>query len=607
MAVMTTPAATQTSAASTAGGARNTISLISAAGVEVEEEIAGLGSRSLAFIIDWHLRILLALGWALLVIAIVGGGIDRAAFDAAFETEDSRKLVFYAGLLPASLFYFFYHPVLEILMRGRTPGKRWMRIRIVGNDGLAPSAGAILIRNVFRIVDSMPNFYMLGLLVAMINRQHCRLGDLAAGTVLVFTPLGKGLDWVPGEEHEGLDPRDLDVAQELLARWPGLMRKARMELAERLLAKLGQSLPDGDMEERQRDRALHRALRDLLAGKHGRPAEAPVANAEARALSAWLRKQAEHWKRIDALLERQKGRRASDDSEARELVAAFRSLSRHLSLARRNLAETRIRRYLEILFARSYDAIYQAPIYLWGEMVRLFRYDIPEAMYALRRPLAFSTLVFVSSGLMGWWLVDTYPELASLFASEQMINEVQQGRLWTDDLLNVVPSSVLSVGIMTNNITVTIMAFVFGIIYGFGTIYILGNNGLMLGGIFAFTNHYGMADRLFEFVIAHGMVELSVIVLAGAAGMKMGEALIRPGNRTRQEAFQQAVGLAGKLVTVGAFLLVGAGLIEGYVSPDPAFSLQQRVLIGSAYWIFMILLLSGRLWSPRRRTSPAAA
>ena len=88
-----------------------------------------------------------------------------------------------------------------------------------------------------------------------------------------------------------------------------------------------------------------------------------------------------------------------------------------------------------------------------------------------------------------------------------MIDKVQGGVLWTDNLLNIMPSALLSVSIFTNNIVVTLTAVSLGVLYGLGTIYIMGLNGLMLGGIFAFTAQYGMAGRLFEFVTSHGFVD----------------------------------------------------------------------------------------------------
>src|SRR5262245_65263248 len=128
-----------------------------------------------------------------------------------------------------------------------------------------------------------------------------------------------------------------------------------------------------------------------------------------------------------------------------------------------------------------------------------------------------------------------------MFADPKLIATVERGELWTDGLLNVTPSAVLSVSILTNNIVVSFFAFCSGVIFGLGTFYLVGLNGLSLGAIFAFTGQHGLAGRLFDFVVAHGCVELSCICIAGAAGAYIGEALIRPGGLTRSEAFRIAV------------------------------------------------------------------
>src|SRR4029077_20735966 len=74
----------------------------------------------------------------------------------------------------------------EIAMRGRTPGKRIAGVHIVARGGSSPGIGALLTRNVFRIVDSFPLLYPVGLITAMITPEHVRVGDIAAGTVLVY-------------------------------------------------------------------------------------------------------------------------------------------------------------------------------------------------------------------------------------------------------------------------------------------------------------------------------------------------------------------------------------------------------------------------------------
>jgi len=195
-------------------------------GVELKLPIAGPGSRSYAFIIDWHIRILLSLAWMLAVWLLQ-------------RSLHSRAIMPLIGW-PALAIYLLYHPVLEILMQGRTPGKRSAGVRLVTRGGGLPSVSAILIRNVFRLLDSAPAFYMIGLASCMFTKDRVRVGDLAAGTVLVLENAGAArvLEIMPGlATHTGLDPRLVELIQDLLDRWPSLSSERRVALARELLAR----------------------------------------------------------------------------------------------------------------------------------------------------------------------------------------------------------------------------------------------------------------------------------------------------------------------------------------------------------------------------------
>lgn len=313
-------------------------------------------------------------------------------------------------------------------------------------------------------------------------------------------------------------------------------------------------------------------------------------------LQAWLASRIETWRQLSPTLDRLERKRNHSAADALNAVEIYRSLGRDLSIARRILPGSRVTRALEQRYAKLHAIIYRKP-HNWRAALRtLFRDEIPAVVSELRTYILWVSLLFTLSAGAGWWLVSSYPELIGLLAGEEMINGVEAGRLWTEGMLNVVPSSVVSVGILANNIAVSLAAFVVGIFFGLGTFYLIALNGLMLGGIFAFTHQHGLAGELLKFVTAHGVVELSVICLAGAAGVMLGESLIRPTHGTRRESFQYATARTGRLLILCALLLIGCGFIEGYISPDPDFPMINRVIVGFGYGVVMIGALTGRLF-----------
>lgn len=238
---------------------RATITVQDATGLDLEMEVAGVGSRSYAFVIDWHIRLVLVLLWALLIY-LAPGPASLSAFDAT-----ARMLLM---VVPPALVYFLYHPILEVGWNGWTPGKHFAGIRVVGDDGRPVGAGAHLVRNIFRIIDSMPAFYALGLAIAMFHRRQLRIGDMAAGTVLVYEPRAQRAalsEAEAGVRSARLDPREHEFALDLLRRWKSLDRQRRLLLAERFLASIGEPMPDRP-GRRQLDAAIVARLRELTGG-----------------------------------------------------------------------------------------------------------------------------------------------------------------------------------------------------------------------------------------------------------------------------------------------------------------------------------------------------
>lgn len=228
-------------------------------GVDVNLPIAGPGSRSFAFVIDWHIRVLLALAWLAVVLLVEVG---RLSWPGALERRGTAINVFL--IIVPLVIYFFYHPVLEILMRGQSPGKRMAGVRVVTVEGGTPGTGAIIIRNIFRLIDCLPSFYVVGFLTTVFSAQRVRIGDMAAGTLLV---MDEGLS-VKHLEREiapasGLDFAALDLAQQILERWPSLAVDKRDGIARSLLKKV--SAGQEHLDELN-DEALHTHLKALVSG-----------------------------------------------------------------------------------------------------------------------------------------------------------------------------------------------------------------------------------------------------------------------------------------------------------------------------------------------------
>jgi uncharacterized RDD family membrane protein YckC len=233
------------------------ITLQTVTGVDVELTVAGPGSRSYAFIVDWHIRLLLALQWMLISHLIYFGGLRMTG-------DTGQRYVLWVWL-PTLLIYFLYHPVLELAMRGRTPGKRIAGVRLVTREGDIPGAGPLLLRNIFRLLDSLPLCYLVGLVTVVLTEHHVRVGDLAAGTLLVMDHDSSATTFAGGAKS-GLTPQAADLIQELLDRWTALEDDNRATIARTLLARVEPQTPAEELA-RLRSGELRARLSAKLSGQ----------------------------------------------------------------------------------------------------------------------------------------------------------------------------------------------------------------------------------------------------------------------------------------------------------------------------------------------------
>jgi len=231
-------------------------------GVDLKLDVAGIGTRAYAFLIDWHIRVLLCLAWILLGVLLA-----RVQPHWLHIPPGGRVLASLMVTLPALVCYFLYHPVLEVLMHGRTPGKRMAGARIVTREGATPGTGALLMRNLFRLIDTLPILYAVGVVCCMLTPQRVRIGDLAAGTVLVIDESksrSKSLERLGAlAQQSSLEPGAAALIEDLLDRWQDLEPRGRSTLARGLLKKLDSAMPPPQVDALDEVR-LRARLQDLL-------------------------------------------------------------------------------------------------------------------------------------------------------------------------------------------------------------------------------------------------------------------------------------------------------------------------------------------------------
>jgi uncharacterized membrane protein SpoIIM required for sporulation len=176
---------------------------------------------------------------------------------------------------------------------------------------------------------------------------------------------------------------------------------------------------------------------------------------------------------------------------------------------------------------------------------------------------------------------------------------VEGGTVWFDSILAMKPQA--STWIMTNNISVSFLAFAMGMTFGLGTLYLMVFNGLMAGTLGGLCYTHGLSVPFWSFVLPHGVIELTAIFIAGGAGFLLGGALLFPGDLPRKDALLKRARQAGRLILGCVPLLVIAGIVEAFFSP---LHVDAGLKFGMAGILLALLLCY--LLLPRQRLDPQA-
>jgi uncharacterized membrane protein SpoIIM required for sporulation len=318
-------------------------------------------------------------------------------------------------------------------------------------------------------------------------------------------------------------------------------------------------------------------------------------------LSHFIATRQPHWTDLERLLARSEGNglRNFDAEDIEALGRAYRQVISDLAIARRDFPGDQLTLELNTLAARAHLRLYRAPAGSWMRLGRFFWTDFARRVRAARGYLGVAALLLFGPAALAYLAALLDPTLRDALVPEELRQIMASGRTWTD----IEPGlrGGMATVIFTNNIQVAFIGFAGGVLFGLGTVYVLVSNGLMLGSVLGAAQYYGVAPLLWAFISPHGYLELSCIVIAGAAGLMLGDALLRPGLLLRREALARAARRSVELVLGAAPVLVVAGLIEGFISPSDA-PLAVKVAIGplAGLALYALLLTVGR--EPRKQT-----
>jgi uncharacterized membrane protein SpoIIM required for sporulation len=293
------------------------------------------------------------------------------------------------------------------------------------------------------------------------------------------------------------------------------------------------------------------------------------------------------WRELDALLgTRPRARRNA--AAVLRLGALYRGAAADLALARRGHPGDPVIGRLESLVSRARQAVY-AEEAARGSLRTFFARTYWVTVRERPAPLLLALALLLGSALLaGIWAFNDAGAAVGIVPGQFRGAVEPVG----DTGMTTAESAAFSTAVMTNNIQVTFVAFAAGIFFGLGTAVVLVYNGAILGAIAGGAIANGNGAGFAEFVTAHGIIELSCIAVAAAAGMRVGYAIVSPGPRPRGRALSEEARAAIAIVIGTIPWVILAGIIEGFVT-RAGFGLGPGILlgvgVGATYWTLVVV------------------
>ena len=550
--------------------------------VRIEYPLAGMGSRFAALLVDAAIILLAAI-----FVPLAGALLGANVFDGGLLLT---LYLIYTFLLLWGYFFFF-----EGFRDGQTPGKKMLSVRVVMEGGYPLSVEAAGIRNLIRFIDLQPApSCLMGGLSMVLTKQSRRLGDLAAGTVVV-RELPIEFPEVAEVTARAEKPQLTDQAFNALETFVDRRHQVQPKAAKLLAIKLHRELPKTKEDE---SASFEERLVARYADETARRQTARMSvKSGSAAATALLRRKRSSWLRFRARVARarERGLKRFSETEVNEFAEHFREISADLARSRTYGASAGTLFALERVVGSGHNQFYRPARKSIRRFLTWLIAGFPTLVRKRWKPIALSMALLYGPTILMFTLLVARPELEEIYANPAMIvraeralePDVDYRDTWGDVWVG---SPLLSSMLIANNIQVAFKAFASGFLACIGSVLILIINGLSFGGALAVFANRGVLDNIGAFVLPHGFIELTAICIAGGAGIWMGSAFILPGRERRFVALASRAKEAISMVAGVAIMLLIAGLIEGFISPariTPEIKYAAGALFAAAtIWYF---------------------
>jgi uncharacterized membrane protein SpoIIM required for sporulation len=315
-------------------------------------------------------------------------------------------------------------------------------------------------------------------------------------------------------------------------------------------------------------------------------------------LDAYVAVHRPEWVRLGTLVERASRPKRMSGAELDELVELYQRAATHLSVIRSSAYDANLVDSLASLVTRARAAVSGAPDVGWRVVGRFFTVTFPAAVYARRWWVIATAVGFLLVSLVAaLWI------LGDATVRESLVPPDEVTALCDSDFADYYsenPAGSFASLVWTNNAWVSAQAIAFGVVLGLPTLALLLANAVGVGVAGGYLSSCGETEQFFSLILPHGMLELTVVFVAGAVGLKLGWSIIDPGPRRRVEALAEQ-GRSAVVISVGlAVALALSGVIEAYVTPS-GLPTAIRIGIGVIAWAAFV----GYVWVFGRRAAAA--